>query len=139
MIAVLLFAALLQAAPAFGDEAARDAIWSDLFNSAFLHSGGVSQSWLFGRDKDRPPTVRIRQLRCRPYFSAHRCTFALERTPDPAASVEDRREASMLKCDTRLVANEAGMQPAWKVPHRPLEPQDEHSLTTMSCRVARAR
>ena len=141
MIAALLMAALSGPVPAFGDEQAYGAIWDDLHWNAFLggYIADVTWTWLFGQSKDGPaPTIRITRLKCVGRGAMRRCSFGLERIPDPIASAEDRREVRLLSCSAPLAFFKGEDPPAWGVIHRP--PEDYgHSTTQMRCWRVRAR
>jgi hypothetical protein len=141
MMAALLLAALSGPAPAFGDEQAYAAIWQDLHWNAFLSGNipDVTWTWLFGHNKGPAPTIKIRRLKCQGRGSMRRCSFALERVPDPGASAEDRREVPVLSCSAPLAFFRTEEPPAWEVIHRPPAEGHSHTTTQMRCWRTRAR
>ena len=115
-------------------ENVRSAIWSDVELNAMIGNGNdrVSWEWVFGTDREHPPTLTIVGLKCSEGGDPYKCAFDLTRQTNAAAPSPDETQDPELRCTASFDWSQEERR--WVVIHVPPPKHRGHTRTTMRCR-----
>jgi hypothetical protein len=131
LLLALMITAAVQPTGAPSIESVRSAIWADVQLNATIGNSNeeVSWDWAFGLGS-RPPKLTIAGLQCR-QAAAYSCAFELLRTPNEAASADDKAQARRLLCTASFKWSPKDHR--WAVSHFPPPAGRGHTHTSMHC------
>ena len=111
----------------------RDAIWHDLQVNAWIGNGNwLAGKWyLAGNEEVPPPTLEVKDLKCRPKSHAYHCEFQLLRHGGPATFLGEQAPYQ-LHCNAPLEQDK--VTDTWYVKHLPASPKGGHTRTSMRCK-----
>jgi hypothetical protein len=127
---VMLFAAAVSA-PSI--EEVRSAIWADVQLNAMIGNGNdrVSWDWVFGEDRQHPPSLTIADLKCSKRKQPYRCEFNLIREASADAPSVEGTIAASLQCTASFKWLDDERH--WVVVHSPPPEHRGHTRTSMRC------